>query len=131
MARSHTFRLGTAALLLAAYWLALFVATHLPMRDGMPANGVDKLFHVAAYAGLALMLATVGGLWNGPSWRSYLGILVLIAAYGALDEWMQLHVPGRNAHVLDWVADLVGGTAGLLVHAGLVSVWRRLSGARR
>jgi len=37
------------------------------------------------------------------------------AAYGALDEWHQSLVPGRDPSVGDWVADAVGVVLGFLL----------------
>ena len=34
--------------------------------------------------------------------------LALVPLIGALDEWHQLYVPGRDASVYDWIADALG-----------------------
>ena len=73
----------------------------------------DKLLHVAAYAVLA-------GLVSGALASSRLGALgraavvaaLLASAYGAIDEWHQAHVPGRDADPWDWAADTIGALAG-------------------
>ena len=116
MAKRTNLRLVLAAALLAGYWCALFVATHVPLPDGLPGAGLDKLYHAAAYAGLALLLSTVWSLRRPTSWKSYVLVVLLIAAYGALDEWIQMHVPGRSAELLDWTADLLGAVAGAALH---------------
>ena len=75
----------------------------------------DKLVHVGAYAlfGLLCLRAFHGGfgeLRYGPA------ILAMSTAalYGALDEWHQSFVPGRDPSVLDWVADVSGAGLSLL-----------------
>jgi VanZ family protein len=116
LASRTNLRLVFAAILLAGYWCALFVATHVPLPAGLPGAGLDKLYHAVAYAGLALLLSTVWSLWRRPSWKSYFLVLATIAAYGLLDEWGQMHVPGRSADVKDWIADLIGGVIGVTLH---------------
>jgi VanZ family protein len=80
----------------------------------------DKLAHGLEYALLGLLL--VFGLAREPrtrAWRPLLWVLtafVVVAAFGALDEWHQSAVPGREMSGWDWLADvagaLVGGTLG-------------------
>jgi VanZ family protein len=127
VAPRRSIRWSIAAVVLAGYWLALFVATHIPLRDVAPIAGLDKLFHALAYAGLAFLLAAVAGLFGRFSWRGYLVVLLLIAGYGALDEAVQALVPGRTADRLDWLADMVGCLLGLSVHAACFSLTHRRS----
>jgi VanZ family protein len=99
---------------LAAYWLAIFAATHVPKDfPGVPSGHEDKLAHFAAYAILAIAFAT--------TWQSAAGILigahlrfiwVLLIAYGAIDELTQ-PLAGREASWLDWLADGAGAAVGL------------------
>jgi hypothetical protein len=61
--------------LLAGYWLALCVATHLPPEfPGLPPEGYDKIVHFSSFAGLAALLALAWwALWGplplGSVWR--------------------------------------------------------------
>ena len=89
----------------------------------------DKLLHAIEYAGLGALLFQ-GLLGSGvPPRRALLVAALLGSFFGATDEFHQWFVPGRNADVLDWVADTVGVTAGaslaLLAHRWL----RRPGGA--
>jgi VanZ family protein len=43
--------------------------------------------------------------------------LIIGAGYGALDEWHQSFVPGRDANLGDWMADVVGVMLGLMLFA--------------
>lgn len=111
--------------LLAGYWLALFVGTHLPPTfPGLPGDNSDKLVHAAAFAGLAWLLAT--------AWQSSVGRLngrhlrfawLAVVLYGAADELTQLLV-GRSATMGDWLADAAGAALGLVIFA----VWQRKAG---
>jgi VanZ family protein len=107
---------ATWRVLLAGYWLALVVGTHLPPTfAGLPGERSDKLVHLAAYAGLAWLLAV--------AWQSSTGRLngrhlrfawLAIASFAAADEITQLLV-GRSASVGDWLADAAGAAVGLAV----------------
>jgi VanZ family protein len=74
----------------------------------------DKLLHLLEYAALAALL--VPGLrLAGVSVRAaLLAALVMASLYGLTDEFHQSFVPGRDADVLDWVADTTGGAIGAI-----------------
>ena len=86
--------------------------------------GWDKVLHAGAYgllAGLSIR-AFHGGLGRLAPWPTVLALL-LTSAYGMLDEIHQSRVVGRDASMLDWLADVVG--AGLSVVAlGMLAVSR-------
>lgn len=105
-------------LLLAGYWITLFVATHVPQDfPGVPGGQSDKVAHFAAYAVLAALFATTWQLSAGVLTKVHLRwAWILTAAYGGIDEWTQLFV-GREASFLDWLADAAGAAAGLAVFA--------------
>jgi VanZ family protein len=72
----------------------------------------DKLLHAGAYALLAaLVRGALAGTRLGP--RSALLLAVVAGtAYGASDEWHQVHVPNRSPEASDLAADAVGAVAG-------------------
>ncbi len=79
---------------------------------------IDKLYHFVEYAILGGLL-TRAFVKASPSiipsrfvWHT---AAVLSILYGASDEWHQTFVPGRFATVADWVADVLGSIAGVLV----------------
>ena len=92
--------------------------------DRIPAG--DKLVHLGLYAVLGGLLARGRRhhrrrLQGNPAGQASLGeedpwlhaALILVGAlYGASDEWHQSFVAGRDAALLDWVADLSGVTLG-------------------
>ncbi|MFO0921503.1 MAG: VanZ family protein [Pirellulales bacterium] len=112
-------------LVLAAYWLLLFIGTHIP-RGQMPAiHHSDKTLHFLAYAGLAFLLA-----WAFPKEAKrplahVVGAWIVATFYGAADEITQLAV-GRSADFWDWVADTLGAMAGLVFYVGLRPFWARV-----
>lgn len=108
----------------SAWWAALawaaviLLATSIPGRD-LPRSfpGADKLVHLALYAPLGLLVgrarrrpgrrvarAAATALWAGG-----------LALFAAVDEWHQDFIPGRSSDRIDWLADVVASTAGLLV----------------
>jgi VanZ family protein len=98
---------------LAGYWLTLFTATHIPLSvPQLPSDPPDKLFHVVAYAGLAVLLATVWQLAMGRLTLPQLcGAWVALLLYGAVDEFTQIPL-GRTASGWDWLADAIGAAIG-------------------
>ncbi len=48
-------------------------------------------------------------------------LLLIGVGYGALDEWHQSFVPGRDVSVADWGADIAGMIIGLLLFSSLSS----------
>jgi len=110
------------ALLAALYWAGMFVATHLPIRTtpiGDPYS-LDKLQHLTAFAALAALLNALAAAIGLRSWNHSVAIVCFIAVYAMVDEATQ--VSPRQPEVLDWVADVIGASAGVV----LFSVFSRL-----
>ncbi len=118
-------------ILLACYWVALAVATHVPSYDHAPSppDNSDKLGHFVAFAGLAFLL-----LWSTaaatrrarPAWA-----LAIAAVYGGLDEWAQRFVPSRVPDVWDFLADVCGSLVGVGVGILTLACAQWLWGRRR
>ena len=116
---------------LAAYWSLAFVVTHVPPflpedegDDDEPLIGFDKIVHFGGYAGLAFLLmnalvptnyAAAEAAGSERMTTRAVAITILICAiYGAVDELTQPPF-GRTADPMDYVADLLGLGAGLLL----------------
>lgn len=126
-------KLSLGALLFA---LIFVVGTYLPaviwLRELIP----DKIQHASAYGALALLI--LSGL-RTLSVRYAVGWAWLaVALLGALDEFHQTFIPGRNGDVLDWVAD-VGAAAlvcllywlsSLPIRSRLETVWTRIQSTK-
>lgn len=114
--------------LAAAYWVALFVSTHMPVENvDLGISNIDKLAHCGAYAILAFSIGSVLALWRGYQTRQPIWIWTLTIAYGAIDEATQHFVPSRSPDVIDLACDAAGATLGLvLVHVCVVGLrsWR-------
>ena len=112
------------ALVLAAYWLLLFVGSHTPEAAPPPIGiSIDKLVHLVAFTGLAWLMAAVAHhRENRFTIRAATMIFVIAILYGAMDELTQPYV-GRSCDLLDWVADALGAVLGITAFA----VWNWLN----
>jgi VanZ family protein len=76
----------------------------------------DKVVHFMAYGLFAVLLsrdiAQVTGLV-----RAALFAIVIAATFGAVDEWHQRFIPGRDTDLADWRTDVIGATGGALLFA--------------
>ncbi|MGQ0633671.1 MAG: VanZ family protein [Planctomycetaceae bacterium] len=98
---------------LVVYWLTLFAATHVPkVPRVLPPQISDKWQHYVAYAVLGGLLTCWWWQRRGLTWRSALGLVLVIAAYGAFDESTQ-PLFGRESDLLDWRADAIGAATGV------------------
>ena len=98
---------------LTVYWATLCLGTHLPGGVIVTPPVSDKVLHFAAYAGLGFLLALLAPRLGLRGWRVYAALLLIAVCYGAIDELGQIPVPGRNADMADWAADMLGVAAGL------------------
>ena len=88
---------------------------------GQYASGV--VLHSFGYGVLALLLFS--GIAGGMGRRAMLSVL-MVAAMGALDEFIQSFLPYRRGTVTDWLVDI---TAATLVTAFLYFLWPRMVAA--
>jgi len=103
-----------------ALWAAvLFLLSELQGAGGGLLAGVDKLVHGGLYFVLGLCFAW-GKEKTGSSVPAVL-LLFMGVGYGALDEWHQSFVPGRDVSVGDWVADSAGVIIGLVLFSSFSS----------
>lgn len=108
-----------AFLLAAAIPLGLLVGGAQPFAVGLVPAPWDKLAHMAVYAVLACAIGFASRR-HGPSAMliGFVGALLV----GGLDEFGQMHLPGRTAELDDLVADAVGAALGTVVLAIRIQV---------
>ncbi|MBC8128281.1 MAG: VanZ family protein [Gloeobacteraceae cyanobacterium ES-bin-144] len=79
-------------------------------------NHLDKVAHFIYFFGGGVLLAGWRFRYQPvrPSWKLILTTTILtMALIGWLDEWHQSFTPGRSGNdPFDWLADLLGATAG-------------------
>lgn len=110
---SH-YRQFAAVLLALGILTGLFVLGAQPVAVNLIPSPWDKLAHGAIFALLACGIGVASGL-DG---RHRLLFAVATAGLvGAVDEWHQMYLPGRQASWGDLAADVVGSIAGAIVLA--------------
>lgn len=112
------------AILTAVYAAALLVGTHWPLADqSLGFKFSDKILHMGAYAGLAVLCRLTWLTWPSLASRQQKTsfFLVFLLTLGAIDELTQIPVTGRRGTIADWIADGIGITLGLLLVHWLTS----------
>jgi VanZ family protein len=96
------------------YCLLITGLSSIPAKDlppepsfGFEIPFLDKIVHLCLYGGFGLVLTCV---LKRPQQA-----LIAVALYGAFDENYQRLTPGRSCDLYDWVADMIGGSLGILV----------------
>ena len=108
---------------LILYWLLILTLTSLPGVDVPDIHLNDKIEHLMAYGGLGFLLNLSLRIQNKftlvkkyPAWFA----ILIVSAYGALDELHQLFIPGRSCDILDWTADTIGVIIGVAIMTLLI-----------
>jgi hypothetical protein len=114
---------ATGRLFKLAFWLTLFGTLWFAWSPRPPALlADDKLQHMLAFAVLTVLFSLAY-----PAVR-WLWILVMLAALGALIEYVQaVPVLHRDSDIHDWYADLAAITIAMII-CGIV---RKFAGTRR
>lgn len=108
-------RLASAVVAIGMALGILVAADELGTAPPFPAPW-DKLAHFLYYGAIAGLAA------HGLGRRWFWLALLLVPALGALDEWRQTHISGRDASVFDWLADLLGTAAFVYLYFRTVSL---------
>ena len=109
--------------LLAGCIILLMTLTSIPNPRIAPAfPGADKVAHFAFYSVAGFLCA----LWRREAGRDARRAVMfafgLVLLLGAFDEVHQHWIPGRSMDILDWLADIAGGSAGALLSVSAVSL---------
>lgn len=97
---------------LIAYCAMIYYVSSLPSppTPDLGFDWGDKVVHAGAF-GLMGVLAVRAARWfaEGKTLARWITVgLLFCCIYAGLDEVHQSYVPGRDADVMDWVADIVG-----------------------
>lgn len=105
------------ALVVLGILIGLFGLGAQPVAVGLVPVPWDKVAHAAVFAVLAAAVGVASGLRG---WRMVMLAVIGALLVGALDEWHQMFLPGRQAGVDDLAADVLGGLLGawLVVRRG-------------
>lgn len=69
---------------------------------------VSSLVHIFLYIILTFLIANALTTAKVKFKHALLNAFIITVIYGALDEWHQAFVPGREARLSDWLLDIVG-----------------------
>ena len=106
----------------AGAWAALIsLASHLsrPLPIAPPFAHADKLVHAGVFGVLAALAARGLSILGQGGRRAFWIALASASLYGAIDEWHQSFVPGRDPDPGDWAADTAGAALGAAAVVGL------------
>lgn len=118
-----------ASICLLGYWLAIFIATHLPAGSMPNLHWSDKVYHAGAFCGLAFLLA-----WALPSShriKHACSVSIIAMGYAGIDEFTQKFIPGRHCDVWDFAADCGGVVLGLIAYAVCREILSSMSWGRK
>jgi VanZ family protein len=79
----------------------------------------DKVAHAVAFGLLAVLTARALRAAGWGAARILVAAALAASLYGAMDEWHQSFVPGRDPDPWDWAADTAGALAGAAAVVGL------------
>ena len=99
---------------LVLLWAGAFAATHIPVSKMPELHASDKTLHVLGYFALGGVFHITLAAYGIGRLRRSIVVVLTMAAYGALDEITQPLV-NRCAAFGDWLADLAGAAAAVLV----------------
>ena len=124
------FGVRLALVVLAAYWLVIFVGTHMPRLPHAVPRFNDKLLHFTAYFVLTTLMCYTT---NSTRWfRRFAVIGVTAMIYGAIDEATQAFVPRRSPELNDFLADAAGIWTAILLYVTAKLIYQQaLSPAAR
>jgi VanZ family protein len=102
-----------------AWVVIIFIGSSIPQLPGNPfglPRGSDKVVHFLEYLILAFLFYR--GI-RGERWRMGLPAWLIVLAAGlviaSVDEYHQTYIPGRDASIKDWAADMTGVAIGTLI----------------
>ena len=98
----------------ALIWTAAFVATHVPTKELPALIGTDKVLHAIGYAVLAGALLMTLTAYRVAPLRRIPFVIAVSVIYAGLDELTQPLV-NRSAELGDWLADLTGAAAAVIL----------------
>jgi VanZ family protein len=95
-----------------AWMILLFVLSSLSFESHTPSlPNEDKVFHAGLFGMLSILLFLAFSYERGvPVIKAAFLSVLITAAYAAFDEFHQSFTPGRMPDILDWLADIAGGS---------------------
>ncbi|MBI1805348.1 MAG: VanZ family protein [Ignavibacteriae bacterium] len=116
VSRSSFVRYRLPAILWA---MLIFIGSSIPAKafPMLKIFDFDKLIHVVIFFGFGTLVyrALAPSIGNPTfSWRRAIVAILVVGAYGILDEFHQSFVPGRTPDIWDATADTIGGIVSVI-----------------
>ena len=96
--------------------IVLFGAYRIGQINLLP-SWFHTIEHFFYYGVMAILLA------HGVGRRFFWIALLAVPLVGAIDEWHQLYVPGRNGSAMDWGVDALAALVGIYWYSILHHDW--------
>ncbi|PVX52072.1 VanZ like protein [Balneicella halophila] len=78
---------------------------------------LDKIAHFGLFFVFSILFLRFLEISRGVSRTLYTGIvLIIVAIYGGIIEWLQESYFHRSADIFDWGADMIGAIAGIVFY---------------
>lgn len=122
-----TLRQKIIIVILSTYWVALLIATHIPLPKIIyQAHVSDKWLHFLSFMNLVFLLWFSFRPDDKVHWRQRLVwlLLLVVCVYGGLDELTQPYF-GRTCDLFDFLANVAAIITGLLI-VTFLSFWQAL-----
>lgn len=100
------------------YWFSVTVVNMIPADKLYKLQFYDKAEHIIAFFVLTVFLVftcMVQEKFILLAKHPFITAFLLSSFYGFLNEIIQLYVPGRFCDFQDWLADVIGALAALLI----------------
>ena len=111
----------------AAYALALFIVSVIPLETELPVSHLDKVVHLCQYLLFAWLLVQAVRA-SGLRERDYLlWAWIYATSYGLMIELVQAMLPWRSAELMDAAANALGAAVGVWLGRRFPRQWRRQS----
>lgn len=110
-------------ILLATTVFAVSSTSELATPDLSFAYSLDKVIHFFIFGLIATSIIRIPCFFKKGA-TGWIYAVILVACFGAFDEWWQSMTPNRTMEFADWIADV----AGAIVAASLYCYWARYRG---
>ena len=105
--------------------LSLFVSGPITPAQGEGQGILRKIAHFTEFCSLGIILSWLFWMVRQKKWQCLLIPLMIGAAVAAIDETIQIFVPGRGPHIRDVGIDSLGVLLGVLIVALLAMIQKR------
>jgi VanZ family protein len=104
-------------------WAGLIIlGSSIPNLSGLE-TGItveDKIVHFTEYFVLGFLVSRAVVRYGVVNKRRFPVMIMIVVAFGVLDELHQAFIPGRTVEMLDMAADILGALTSIMLYTWLV-----------